>query len=84
MELILWLLFGGLVGWVASLVMKTNDQQGIVANIIIGIAGAFLGGVIAKALGFGDVSGFTIANFLVALGGAVLLLFIIRSLTRIF
>ena len=49
---IIWLLFGALVGWLASIVMRTDAQQGALMNIIVGIVGAFLGGFLASALGF--------------------------------
>ena len=51
MDLIIWLVIGGVIGWLASIVMKTNAQMGIIANVIVGIVGAFLGGWLAGVLG---------------------------------
>ncbi len=59
MDIILWIIFGGLVGWIASLIMKTNAQQGILLNIIVGIVGATLGGWIMNFFGKGGVVGFS-------------------------
>lgn len=82
MEIILWILFGGLVGWVASMIMKTDAQQGVFLNIVVGIVGAFLGGWIMSAVGSSGVSGFNLYSFLVALLGAVVLILIVRAIRR--
>ena len=58
MGIILWIIFGALVGWIASLIMKTDSQQGAVLNIIIGIVGAVIGGWIMSSLGESGISGF--------------------------
>ena len=81
MSLLVWIIFGGLVGWIASIIMRTNAQQGIIANIVVGIVGALLGGFIAQALGVGEVSGFNLASFLTALAGAIILLWIVKMFT---
>ncbi|MBW3568615.1 GlsB/YeaQ/YmgE family stress response membrane protein [Candidatus Parcubacteria bacterium] len=81
MSIIVWIIFGGLVGWIASIIMKTNAQQGIIANIVVGIVGALLGGFLAQALGIGAVTGFNIMSFIIALMGAVILLGIVRMFT---
>lgn len=80
MGIILWIIFGGLVGWVASLIMKTDAQQGILLNIIVGIIGASLGGFIMGGLGEQGVNGFSLYSFLVALLGAIVLIFIVRAI----
>ena len=80
MSILLWILFGALVGWIASIIMKTNDQQGAVANIIIGIVGAFIGGALARVLGAEGVTGFNLTSIAVAVLGAVILIAIIRML----
>lgn len=80
MNFILWIIFGGLVGWVASLVMKTDGQQGALLNIIIGIIGAVIGGWIMNAFGKGAAVGFNLYGFLVALLGAVVLIAIVKAL----
>jgi len=78
MGLIATLVIGGIVGWLASLVMKTDARMGLVANVVIGVVGSMLGYWVAGLLGFVAVGG--IARFLVALGGAVLLIFILGKL----
>jgi uncharacterized membrane protein YeaQ/YmgE (transglycosylase-associated protein family) len=78
LDLILWIAFGALVGWVASIIMRTNEEQGAVANVIVGIVGALLGGAIAKALGQDGVTGFNLESIFTAIIGAVVLLFFIR------
>lgn len=78
MGLIMTLIIGGIVGWLASLVMKTDARMGLVANVVIGVVGSMLGYWVAGMLGFVAVGG--IARFLVALGGAVLLIFILGKL----
>lgn len=77
-NLLVWIVFGGLVGWVASIIMGTNRQQGIFLNVIVGIMGVLIGGVIARTIGVGDVSGLNLMSFLIALGGAIILLAITR------
>ncbi|MBC2730818.1 GlsB/YeaQ/YmgE family stress response membrane protein [Thiobacillus sp.] len=78
MGLIATLIIGGIVGWLASLVMKTDARMGLVANVVVGVVGSMLGYWVAGLLGFVAVGG--IARFLVALGGAVLLIFILGKL----
>jgi len=81
MGLIVWLIVGGIVGWLASIIMRTDGQQGILLNIVVGIIGAFLGGLI---MGRGTInnSGLTVTTFLVSLLGAVVLLAIVNLLRR--
>lgn len=78
MGIILWIIFGGLVGWVASIIMGTNAQQGLILNIVVGVIGAVIGGGIMNLLGGGGIGGFNLYSFLVALGGAVILIWIVR------
>ena len=85
MSFILWLIVGGLLGWVASMIMGTNDKQGIFLNIVVGIVGAFLGGLIlSPLLGTGTINqgDFSIGSLLVSLVGAVVLLFIVGLFRR--
>lgn len=82
MGILLWIIFGALVGWIASIIMGTNASQGALANIIIGIVGALIGGFVARALGIGDIDGFNLGSFVIALGGAMLLIAIIRMFRR--
>jgi uncharacterized membrane protein YeaQ/YmgE (transglycosylase-associated protein family) len=80
MGVIVWLIIGGVVGWFASIVMKTNVQQGILTNIVVGILGAFLGG---QLLGGSINTGvLTLRSFLVSLIGAILLLGLINLIRR--
>lgn len=87
-SIIIWLVMGGLVGWVASMIMGTDAQQGIILNVVVGIVGALIGGwLIGPLLGAGSINdGITIMSFIVSLLGAVLLLAILslfqRSSTR--
>ncbi len=76
MELILYLILGGIVGWIASIIMGRNAEQGLIGNVIVGVLGAFLGSFLVRALGGAGVTGFDFRSFLVALMGAVLLLFL--------
>ncbi len=71
-------IIAGIVGWLASIVMKTNDQMGWIANVLVGVVGSMLGYWIAGLLGFAAMGG--IARFIVAFGGAVLLIFILSKL----
>ena len=77
MDLIIWLVIGGVVGWLASIVMKTNAQMGIIANVIVGIVGAFLGGWLAGVLGIAATGAMT---YVIAIVGAMLLIVILRAL----
>jgi len=78
MGLITSLIIGGIVGWLASIVMKTNAQMGLIANVLVGIAGSAIGFWIAGALGLAAGGG--IMRFLVAIAGAALLIFVLRAL----
>jgi uncharacterized membrane protein YeaQ/YmgE (transglycosylase-associated protein family) len=85
MNFIIWLIVGGIIGWVASLIMKRDAQQGIILNIVVGIVGSFLGGYfIAPLLGTGTVNSgdFSIMGLVSSLIGAVILLLIINLFTR--
>lgn len=75
---IISLIIGGIVGWLASIIMKTNAQMGLIANILVGIVGSLLGSWLAGLLGI-TAEG-SILRFLIALGGAVLLIFILGKL----
>ena len=81
MGLILWILFGALVGWIASLIMRTDAEQGAIANIIVGIVGALIGGGISRLLGGSGITGFNLTSLLLAVLGSVVLLFFVRMLS---
>jgi uncharacterized membrane protein YeaQ/YmgE (transglycosylase-associated protein family) len=78
MSWIITLIIGGVVGWLASIVMKTNAQMGLIANVLVGIAGSFLGFWAAGVLGLAPTGG--ILRFLVSVVGAAALIFILRAL----
>lgn len=82
MGLIVWIIFGALAGWIASMIFGNDEQQGAVGNIVVGVIGAILGGFIVSLLGGEGVTGFNIYSLVVATGGAVLFLYIKRALTR--
>lgn len=82
MNIILWIVFGALVGWVASLIMGTSARQGLFMDIILGIVGALVGGFIMNAFGAAGVTGFNLRSFLIALVGAVIVIWIGRALRR--
>jgi uncharacterized membrane protein YeaQ/YmgE (transglycosylase-associated protein family) len=83
MGLLTWLIFGALAGWVASLIMGTNQRQGCIMNIIVGVAGAFVGGFIMQlATGRGIAVGFDLGSFLIAVVGAIVLLAIFGATRR--
>ena len=78
--IIIWLIVGGVVGWLASLIMRTDGQQGIFLNIVVGIVGAFLAGLI---MGGGSINEqVTIESFLYSLVGAIVLLAIVNLIRR--
>jgi len=82
MGFILWIVFGALVGWIASLVMKTDAEQGPLLNIVVGIVGAVLGGWIMVTFGQAPTTGFNLYSFVVALLGAIVLIAIVKALRR--
>lgn len=77
-NIILWIIFGALVGWIASMIMGTDEEQGGLANIVIGIVGAIIGGFLARAIGSEGVTGFNLTSFLLALIGAIILIGIVQ------
>ena len=85
MTLILWLIIGGVLGWLASIVMKTNDRQGIILNVVVGIVGAFLGGLLLAPLfhtGTINQGDFSMGSLLVSFLGALILLAIVNFFRR--
>ncbi|HEX2994922.1 MAG TPA: GlsB/YeaQ/YmgE family stress response membrane protein [Anaerolineales bacterium] len=81
-NLLIWILFGALAGWVASMIMGRDAQMGALANIVVGIIGALIGGFLMNAVGAPGVTGFNLYSILVAIGGAVVLLFIVGLARR--
>jgi uncharacterized membrane protein YeaQ/YmgE (transglycosylase-associated protein family) len=85
MNLIIWLFVGGAIGWLASLVMRTDAEQGVVLNVVVGIIGAMLGGwLLSPLLGSGTVNqgDFSPMGLLVSFGGAIILLFVVNMFRR--
>jgi uncharacterized membrane protein YeaQ/YmgE (transglycosylase-associated protein family) len=82
MGIILWIIFGAIAGWLASVITKRNDQMGCLTNIVVGILGAVIGGWIAGLLGFGGISGFNLGSLIIAVLGAVVLLLIVGFFQR--
>ena len=72
------LIIGGIVGWLASLIMKTNVQMGVLANVIVGIIGGALGHFVAGLIGIAAIG--ALGSFLISLAGAVLLIVILRAM----
>lgn len=82
MGILLWIVFGALVGWIASLVMRTDAQQGAFLNVVVGIVGAVLGGWLMSFFGQTGVTGFNVYSFAVALVGAIVLIALVRAVRR--
>lgn len=83
MGIITWIIFGALVGWIASKIMNTDASQGTVMNVVVGIIGAVVGGWIMSFFGQTPVTGFDLYSFLVALLGAVVLIAIVRAIRKV-
>jgi uncharacterized membrane protein YeaQ/YmgE (transglycosylase-associated protein family) len=79
--IIIWLVVGGIVGWLASLVMRTDAQQGVLLNIVVGIVGAFIGGMIFSRGNINDAP-LSVTAFIVSLVGAIILLAIVNLFRR--
>jgi uncharacterized membrane protein YeaQ/YmgE (transglycosylase-associated protein family) len=85
MNFIIWLVVGGIIGWIASLIMKTDAQQGVFLNVVVGIVGAMLGGwLISPLIGVGTIhqGQFSFGALIVSLIGAVILLAIVNLVRR--
>lgn len=81
MGILSWIVFGLIAGAIAKLLMPGEDPGGCIITILVGIAGAVVGGLIGSALGLGEVSGFNIGSFLIAVLGAIVLLALYRAMT---
>lgn len=82
MGILSWILMGLIVGVLAKWIMPGKDPGGIIITILLGIAGAFVGGFIGSRIGLGTITGFNIGSFLLAIGGAILLLILYRVLKK--
>ena len=79
MGIIAWVILGGLAGWIASLIMKTDQEQGLFMNIVVGVIGALVGGFIVQLFGGEGVTNFSLYGLLVAIFGSVVLLALVRA-----
>ena len=78
--ILIWLVIGGVVGWLASMVMRTDAQQGVLLNIVVGIVGAFIGGLLFNG---GSINqAITVTSFIISLVGAIILLAIVNLVRR--
>jgi uncharacterized membrane protein YeaQ/YmgE (transglycosylase-associated protein family) len=85
MNFIIWIVIGGLIGWAASIVMKTDAQQGVILNVVVGIVGALVGGwLLSPLFGTGTINqnDFSLASLVVSLLGAIILLAVVNLLRR--
>jgi uncharacterized membrane protein YeaQ/YmgE (transglycosylase-associated protein family) len=80
MGIILWIVFGAIAGWIASVI--TGSREGLLLDIIVGIVGAVVGGWIMSIFGNSGVTGFNLYSFMVAIVGAVVLLFVVKAVRR--
>jgi uncharacterized membrane protein YeaQ/YmgE (transglycosylase-associated protein family) len=86
MNYIIWLIVGGILGWLASILMKTNGQQGLILNVVVGIVGAFVAGLLlTPMLGIATINqnNFSLPGLLVSLVGAIILLAIVSLFRRL-
>ncbi|HET6629477.1 MAG TPA: GlsB/YeaQ/YmgE family stress response membrane protein [Woeseiaceae bacterium] len=81
MGLITWIILGAIAGVIAKWIMPGDDPGGFIVTILLGIAGALIGGFIASAIGLGGMEGLTIGSIIIAILGAILLLFLYRLVT---
>ena len=82
MGILLWILFGALAEWIASVLMKTNYSQGTVMDIVLGVVGAIVGGFLMGMVGQPGVTGFNLYSMIVAVIGAVVVIYLGRALRR--
>ena len=80
MGILSWIVFGLIAGILAKFLMPGRDGGGVIVTIVLGVVGALVGGFFATALGLGDVTGFNIRSFIIAVGGAILVLVVYRRI----
>ncbi len=79
---IIWLILGGIIGWLASIVMRTDAQQGAFLNIVVGVVGSFIGGFVLRSFGKINNNDFSISSLFAAFVGAIILLAIVNLVRR--
>lgn len=77
-----WMIVGALAGWLSSILVGKNARKGCVGNVVVGVIGAFIGGLVMRIFGFDGITGFNLWSILVATLGAVILLFILNAIRR--
>lgn len=82
MGIVLWIIFGALAGWIASVIMKTNSSQGTMMDIVMGIVGAVAGGFLMGLVGQSGVTGFDVRSLVIAVIGAVVVIYVGRMLRK--
>ncbi len=80
MGILAWIILGGIAGWIASMMMGTDGSQGIVLNVVVGIIGAFIGGMVFNFFGGTGITGFNFYSLLVATIGSAILLWIVTAI----
>jgi uncharacterized membrane protein YeaQ/YmgE (transglycosylase-associated protein family) len=79
MGILSWIILGGLAGWIASMIMDTDKSMGVMANIIVGVIGALVGGFLVSLFGGSGVTGFNIWSLVVAVLGSIILLGLVKA-----
>lgn len=82
MNILLWIVFGALAGWIASMIMKSDAEQGFIGDVVVGILGAVVGGFLMDLIDQQEVTGFNVYSLIVAVLGACVLIFLRRKLLR--
>lgn len=82
MDIVIWIVLGALAGWIASIITGNDARQGWLGNIVVGIIGAFIGGMVLRLFGSQGVTGFNVPSLLTAILGAVILLALVRGFRR--
>lgn len=82
MGIIGWIIIGALAGWIASLITGNNKKMGAGMNILVGVAGGFIGGLVMNLIGGYGITGFNVWSLLVATGGAIILLLIVNAVKK--
>lgn len=82
MNILYWIIFGAIVGWLASIVTHNNGRNGLIANIVVGLVGSVIGGWIATIFGGSSIQIFTLSGFIFSILGAVVLLVVVNAVRR--